>query len=145
MITRIIWIGKNNEMAVTPRSARGAGVSAAARPVVLPQRGRAAPPVLSPVRSYLPARGNLGGSALRAAPLFDATAERWIVPPSRMTRESGAAAELRHSDETPCLESPAGSLAPSPAGHLEAISEVLKMVFGLTVFGLIAGFFLVLA
>lgn len=31
----------------------------------------------------------------RAAPSYDATAERWIVPPSGMTPDAGAAADLR--------------------------------------------------
>lgn len=143
MSTRIIWIGKNNEMAVVPRSASSAGMSAAARPFVLPDRGRAAPRFLPP-RADSKTRGNLAISQLgKSAPLFDATAERWIVPPPGMKPGSGAAADLRHSDETPCLESPAGSLAPSPAGHLEALAEALTVALGLTVFGLIAGFFLV--
>ena len=144
MTARIIWIGRNSQMAVTPRSASSAGATAAARPSLLPDDGRAAPS-LQP-RNSSPRRGTLGGSALRAAPLFDATRDVWIVPPSRMTRDAVAPADQEHSDETrfPNLPSPAG--VPSPAGRFwaEAV-EVFTVAFGLTVFGLIAGVFLVMA
>lgn len=142
MTARIIWIGKNNEMAVVPRSASSAGMSAAARPVVLPRAGRAAP--FSPPARVLPARGNLGGSALRAAPLFDATAERWIVPPSTTVVDAVAPADQEHPVRT-ALPSPAATLSPPAAGRWEAVTDVLTTALGLTVFGLIAGVFLVLA
>lgn len=147
MTARIIWIFRNNEhSAVAPRSALSAGAAHAARPVVLPARGRAALPSLHPrVSPPLPARGNLACSMSEQAPSFDATAERWIVPPSGMTPDAGAAAVLRHPDtHKQRLKRPAAG--PSAAGHLwaEAV-EVFTVALGLTTFGLIAAFFLVLA
>ena len=143
MTARIIWIGKNNQMVVAPRSALSAGVTAAARPVVLPREGRAAPS-LQPRDPSL--RGTLVCLSSGQAPLFDATAERWIVPPSTVTVDAGAAADLQHSDETwfPTLPSPAAG--PSVAGRFWAeVGEFLTVALGLTVFGVIAGVFLVLA
>lgn len=120
--SRIIWLFKNNEMAIAPRSATSAGVMAAARPVVLPRAGR-------------------------AAPHYDATAERWIVPPSGMTPDAVAPADqgstlFVHSSLK--LVSP---VANKPAGETfrEAIVEVFTVALGLTVFGLIAGVVLILA
>jgi hypothetical protein len=95
MTARIIWIGKNSQMAVTPRSALSAGATAAARPSLLPDDGRAAPSSLPP-RVLLPARGNLARSSMDRAPSFDATAERWIVPPTTIMVDAGGAADLRH-------------------------------------------------
>ena len=138
--SRIIWIGKNSQMAVAPRSATSAGVTPAARLVVLP-RGRAALPSLPPAR-LLPSRGNWRSSPAEGAPLFDATADKWIVPPSGMTPDAGASADPGHTSVS-TLPSPAGD--PPPAGRLEVVMDVVTTALGLTVFGLIAGFFLVMA
>lgn len=99
MTARIIWIGKNSQMAVTPRSASSAGATAAARPSLLPDDGRAAPS-LQP-RNSSPRRGTLARSHIgNAAPLFDATEGQWIVPPSTIMVDAGAAADLRHAKTT---------------------------------------------
>jgi hypothetical protein len=96
-------------------------------------------------------RGTLG-QPLTGQPLsFDATAGRWIVPPPGMTPGAGAAAGLRPTPEqtrsfpnSQPLQSPAVPL--SAAGHWqEAVVDCVTMVLGLVVFGLVAGFFLVLA
>jgi hypothetical protein len=98
-----------------------------------------------PPRDPPPAtRGNLAPSPIgKVAPLFDATDDRWIVPPPGMTPGSGAAADLRHtqaahtrSSDTPL---PAEERAPHP------VVEALTVALGLTVFGLIAGVFWILA
>jgi hypothetical protein len=146
MTARIIWLFKNSERnAVAPRSALSAGAAHAARPVVLPQHGRAAPHVLSPVRPPKPARGNLGGSALRAAPLFDATAERWVVPPSTIMVDAGAA-DLRVTPISTHDTLPSPAAVPSAAGRfLREAVEVVSFAAGMTVFGLVAAVFLVMA
>lgn len=57
---------------------------------------------------------------------------------------AGAAADLRHSET--CLPSLPGPAAlPAAAGFWDAALEVFTVAAGLTVFGLVAGFFLVLA
>jgi hypothetical protein len=152
MTARIIWIFRNNEhSAVAPRSALSAGAAHAARPVVLPAHGRAALPVSPSARPSPPARGNLApprfGDGLF---IYDATAERWIVNPSRMTRDAGAAADLRYSDENTQslgLPTPPGDRPPLQISGrlLRECGEALAFTFGLTVFGLIAAAFLVLA
>lgn len=98
------------------------------------------------------ARGNLARSHIgNAAPLFDATHDVWIIPPSGMTPVAGAAADLRHAtaqhssrrgSSLECDPAASPSLA---AGRLETVVDVLTTALGLTVFGLIAGFFLVMA
>ena len=139
--SRIIWIFRNNqEMAVAPRSATSAGVTPAARLVVLRNDGRAAPS-LPPAR-LLPSRGNWRSSLAEGAPLFDATADKWIVPPSGMTPDAVAPADQGHSIHVSTLPSPAGD--PPPAGRLEVVMDVVTTALGLTVFGLIAGVFLVM-
>ena len=168
MITRVIWIGKNNEMA-SASSRSTACVAPAARPVVLQPRGRAAPIAAAPnchrmVRvlharedraaanhflypraSSSLTRGTLARFHLgNAAPLFDATAERWIVPPSSVTEETGAAAELRHTHYA-AHESPAAVPELQVAGRLGAVVEALTVAAGLSVFGAMAFLFLVLA
>jgi hypothetical protein len=100
-----------------------------------------------PPRDPSPAtRGNLAPSPPRfgdGAFVFDAIAGRWIVPPSTMSVDAGAAADLRHtqaahtrSPVTPLL---AGERTPHP------VVEALTVALGLTVFGLIAGVLMVLA
>jgi hypothetical protein len=102
-----------------------------------------------PPRDPPPAtRGNLAPSPLgRAAPSFDATASRWIVPPPGMTPGSGAPAEQGHTQAAhkrpPVTPLPAGGRPPRPI--VDAISEALTVALGLTVFGLIAGVFWILA
>lgn len=157
MITRIIWIGKNSQMAIAPRSAPSAGAMAAARPVVLPDRGRAAP--LSSHRALSGcARGNLARPSTGRAPLFDATAGRWLNTPSAMMADAGAAAELRNTcDEDrnhPARfakhnltdKSPAAPPTHTAAGRLlRHAVEALTVALGLMVFGVVAGFLMVLA
>ena len=92
MISRIIWTFKNNEMPRAYPAARSRQ-----RPALSssPMAGGPHLPLSQPRDVLPPARGTLARSSDRA-PLFDATAERWIVPPSRMSRDAGAAAGLRH-------------------------------------------------
>lgn len=168
MITRVIWTFKNNEMA--PASSRStACVAPAARPVVLQPRGRAAPIAaapnchrmvrvlhdredraaanhfLHPRASSSLTRGNLARSQLgNAAPLFDATADRWIVPPSTTVVDTGAAAELRHIHNA-AHKRPAVVPQTQAAGRLHAVVEALTVAAGLSVFGAVAFLFLVLA
>lgn len=149
MISRIIITGKNSEM--PRRAASNPAHEAAARPASLPV-GRAASPFLPP-RVFDLARGNLARSRLgNAAPLFDATAERWIVPPSGTQPDAVAAAEQRQPTSKPhtLLPSPAPStpISPGGAGQLDAAITALEAVtvaLGMTVFGTIAYVMLVLA
>lgn len=103
---RIIVIGKNNQMPTLSRST--ARVVHAARPSILPDRGRAA-------------------------------------TSSRMTRESGAAADLRSPKTQTRPAVPRALLTPAGRAFLHEALEVFTVALGLTVFGLVAGFFLVLA
>jgi hypothetical protein len=84
--------------------------------------------------------------------IFDATHDRWIEQPeilnSGMKPASGSAADLR-PDEARSYPS---YLKPSPvarpleaAGRLELAMDIVTTALGLTVFGVIAGVFLVLA
>ena len=143
MITRVIWTFKNNEMA--PASSRStACVAPAARPVVLHASGRAAPHSLHPRASSL-ACGTLARSQLgNAAPLFDATAERWIVPPSSVSEDAGVAAELRHIHNA-AHNRPAVVPQTQAAGRLDAVLDGVAVAFGMTVLCLIAGVLMVLA
>lgn len=74
---------------------------------------------------------------------FDATADRWITPPPGMTPVAGAAADLRPTHaahkRSSAVPLEAGERPPHP------VVEMLTVALGLTVFGLIAGFFLVLS
>lgn len=78
MISRIILIGCNAAFPTLSgaRLLRPA-LPDAARPVVLPDTGRAAP---SP-RAVLPPPARNWAPLDERAPSYDATAERWIVPP----------------------------------------------------------------
>lgn len=84
---------------------------------------------------------------------YDATACRWLVPPSSMPEDAGAAAELRHLDCTTQTRSNSEArpaVGPTSkdaaAGHLLAqAGEVLTVLGGVAVFGALALFFLVLA
>jgi hypothetical protein len=99
-----------------------------------------------PPRDPPPAtRGTLAPSPLgRAAPSFDATAGRWIVSPPGMKPGSGAAADLRHTQAAHKRPSSC-SLLDDDGRPLHPVLEALTVALGLTVFGLIAGVFLVLA
>lgn len=148
MTARIIWLFKNSEHnAVAPRSASSAGAAHAARPVVLPQHGRAAPSFLPP-RVSGSARGNSAPPRFGdGAFVFDATEGRWISRPSSMTEDAVAPADQEHSEMRhypfPTLPSPAA--VPSAAGRfLREAVEVISFAAGMTVFGLIAAFFLVM-
>jgi hypothetical protein len=151
---RILITGKNNtitadamQSAVIPRTPRVTfHAPAAARPVsarllradLVIVGGRAA--------NFLPAsKAQLGPHLSARAPSFDLIAGQWIVPPPGAMPEAGAAAELRHTQAAHTR--PAGSSALSSAGRplLGAAVEALTVALGLTVFGLIAGVFLVLA
>lgn len=121
MTSRIIWIFKNSEhSAVAPRSVLRAGAAHAARP----------PP--SPTG--------------RAAPQYDATAGRWIVPPSSMTEDAVAPADQGSTKFVHSSLKLVSPVASNPAGETfrEKVLEVFTVALGLTVFGLIAGFFLVM-
>jgi hypothetical protein len=92
------------------------------RRIILTGRNSSFPQFLPP-RS----RGNLARSApslVERAPLFDATDDRWIVPPSRMKRDAGAAAELRHTQAAQTR--PAGPLAPLNRRAGRLLLEVLE-------------------
>jgi hypothetical protein len=96
-------------------------------------------------------RGNLAPSNLEGAPSFDLTAEQWIVPPSRMMRDAVAPAGQARPVTTHARSYPS-YLKPSPvvrpleaAGRLELVIDVMTVALGLTVFGVIAGVFLLLA
>lgn len=166
MITRVIWTFKNNEMA--PASSRStACVAPAARPVVLHASGRAAPIAAAPncrrtarvlharedraaathslhPRASSLARGTLARSQLgNAAPLFDATAERWIVPPSTTVVDTGASAEPRHTHNA-ALKRPAVVPEIQAAGRLDAVLDGVAVAFGMTVLCLIAGVLMVI-
>lgn len=80
MISRIILIGRNAAFPSLSgaRSDRPA-LPDAARPVVLPDTGRAAP---SPRAVSSPSAARNWALLNERAPSYDATAERWIVPPS---------------------------------------------------------------
>jgi hypothetical protein len=62
-----------------------------------------------------------------------------------MTPDAGAAADLQHSDETRFPSLPRPAAVPSAAGRfLREAVEVISFAAGMTVFGLIAAFFLVM-
>lgn len=75
---------------------------------------------------------------------YDATAGRWIVPPPGMKPGAGAAADLRHTQAAHSRSS-ARPLTGADERTPHPVVEALTVATGLTVFGLIAGFFLVLA
>lgn len=79
--------------------------------------------------------------------VYDCTAERWLDEPhSGTTPDSGAAADLRFTKQSRNTLSVASPVVPHATGHLrEAVIDAATTVLGLLVFGLIAGFFLVLA
>lgn len=94
--------------------------------------------------SFLPGPAPQLGPHFSARALsFDLTAGRWITPPPGMKPVAGAAADLRptHAAHTRSSAVPleADERTPHP------VVEMLTVALGLTVFGLIAGFFLVLS
>jgi hypothetical protein len=98
---------------------------------------------LPPRGPSLQTRGNLA-SPSGGAPLFDATDDRWIVPPSTMSVDAGAAADLRHTQAA--HKRPSSCPLPDDDGRpLHPVLEALTVALGLTLFGLIAGVFLLLA
>ena len=71
-------------------------------------------------------------SFAQGAPLFDATHDVWIVPPSRTKRDAGAAAALRHPDYKPHRPVAARRAGRSPlARHLLEVLEFLVVLVGL--------------
>jgi hypothetical protein len=146
---RILITGKNDNIPadVMQRTAdpRTLGVSfppAAARP---PSATSCADLSITGGRAanFLPGREPQLGQRASVAPSFDATAEQWIVPPPGMKPGSGASAEQGHTQaahkRSPVTPLPAGERAPHP------VLEALTVALGLTVFGLIAGVFWILA
>lgn len=117
------------KMAVAPRSALSAGATVAARPVVLPPRGRAAP-LYGPRGDLSRSRGNWRRADEAGALLFElAGTQPAVVAPATQARFF-----LRRHQET--LSSPA--VRPYAAGQFFAeIGAALAV--GMTVFGLIAG------
>lgn len=157
MTSRLILIARNRAFPTLSgaRSPSPVALEAAAS-VVLPANGAAA----ALPRAVIPPQARNWVHSAEWAPSYDATAEQWISPPSRMTRDAGAAADLRCALPTeepthtpvllkcfgPSASSPAADPQPHAAGHLlRSAVEVFTVALGLTVFGLIAGFFLVLA
>lgn len=87
----------------------------------------------------------------RAAHIYDATNNRWISHPSRMSRDAVAAAEQRHKPANLNTRLSVPTLNPAPGGAhtaagriLHDVLEALLVIAGLAVFAFIAGFFLVL-
>ena len=82
---------------------------------------------------------------------YDATAERWIVPPSGKKPDAGSAAVLRNpwlqnTQTVPPLKSNRPVSSPEGTGYFwRAVADCIVTGLGLAVFGLIAGFFLVLS
>jgi hypothetical protein len=94
--------------------------------IILVGRNDQLPPFLPP-RAPLQTRGNLARSVSylpERAPLFDATADRWIAPPSGVKPDAGAAAELRHTQAAQTR--PAGPLAPLNRRAGRPLLEVLE-------------------
>lgn len=115
MITRIIWIFKNSDSSLHPRASSSL------------------------------TRGNLAmPQHMRHAPLFDATAERWIVPPSTTVVDTGAAAEPRHTHNA-AHKRPAVVPQTQAAGRLHAVVDGVVVALGMTMLCLVAGVLLVIA
>lgn len=115
MITRIIWTFKNSESSLHPRASSSL------------------------------TRGTLARSPIgNAAPLFDATAERWIVPPSTVTVDAEASAEPRHTHNA-AHKRPAVVPQTQTAGRLHAVVDGVVVALGMTMLCLVAGVLLVIA
>lgn len=113
-------------------------------------------PTLSGARSDRPALPDAARSVVlpfggRAAPHYDATAGRWIVNPSTATVDAVASTESRCQDEHTRLEfsaPPGGAHSPPvtpPGDLLSTIQDVVTVISGVIVFGGLAFFCLVLA
>lgn len=82
---------------------------------------------------------------------YDATAERWIVPPSGKKPDAGSAAVLRNpwlqnTQTVPPLKSNRPVPSPEGTGYFwRAVADCIVTGLGLAVFGLIGLFFLVLS
>lgn len=150
---RILITGRNHTI---PADAMQSAVVPATQQVSLPTCAAACPSSARVERADLLLAGGRAASFLpgrkpQLAPrfgdgafIFDATAGRWIVSPPGTTPGAGAAADLRHTQAAQTR--PAKSLAPRPAGRApHPVVEALTVALGLTVFGLVAGFFLVIA
>lgn len=149
MTSRLILISRNKNFPTLSgaRSDRPA-LPDAPRSIVLPCVGRGASFPRAVTSS--PAR-NLARSFSDRAPSFDATAGRWIVPPSTVTVDAVASTESRCQDEHTRLEfsaPPGGAPCPTtcpPGDLLSTIQDVVSLISGVIVFGGIAFFCLVLA
>lgn len=86
-------------------------------------------------------------------PLYDATAERWISPPSGATPDAGGAADLRRVageentlfSANPLPRRPVAFPPREATGHWEAVIDCITTVAGLLLFSAVAALFLVLA
>lgn len=106
---------------------------------------------VNPPRVVSSPRGNLALSQFgKRAPLYDATAERWIVPPRGMTPCAGASAEpgqlsAEHTELSTSKPARPAVNPKSTAGHFKAaFLDFLLTMLGLTTFGAIAAFLMVL-
>lgn len=140
-MTRLLIVARNDQFPALSDGAltsHGCLLPVGTRPALSPSKLPGGPYPFLPPRM----RGN-SASPSGEAPLFDATAEQWIVPPSGMTPDAGAAAELRHTQAAHTRS----SAIPLKADErpLHPIVECLTVALGLTVFGLIAAALLVLA
>lgn len=148
-MNRLILVARNKNFPTLSgaRSDRPA-LPDAPRSVVLPcvERGAFLPPTARPLQN---SRGNLACSQGQA-PLFDATAGRWIVPPSGKKPDAVASTESRCQDEHTRLEfsaPPGGTPCPPvtpPGDLLSTIQDVVTVISGVIVFGGLAFFCLVI-
>ena len=110
-------------------------------------RGASSPP--SAAARLAPERAASFAAWSSRAASYDATAERWIARPSRVSRDAGAAAELRQASESTVRRSPpfeTRPAGPTAAGRFfQEVAEAVTVACGLAVFGALAFFFLVLA
>lgn len=106
-----------------------------------------------PSRGVSMTRGHLAPSVSAmlsegASPMYDATAEKWLIPPSSRTLDAGRAAALRGTQEataqthcsTPKAARPAAPQ--TAAGHLPGVTpiDIVTTAIGLLVFGMLAVF-----
>ena len=148
-MNRLLLIARNKHFPTLSGARRSPAPPDASRPVVLPGTGRDAP---TPRAVSLPpsAARNWARSAGRA-PLYDATAEQWITPPSGMTPDAGASADPGHQMAHKRLEfsaPPGGALGPTetpPGDFLKAVQDVVTVISGMIVLGGLAFFLMVLA
>jgi hypothetical protein len=91
-------------------------------------------PKFLPPRAPFPARGQLARSAPslveRASPVYDATRDVWIIPPSRAMRDAGGAAELRQPRTKHNTAARRARRSPL-ARHLLEIAEFFVVTIGL--------------